>query len=260
MIMIHPKIITFMVEEVGFSILTVDEQINFCEDVKNIVSTSNDSVLQVKPFITQFQVDTVSAREVNHQKQASEYTELINSSDSVRDNALIAFRNYLSACSYKNNAEWQLAANRLLALYRSHGWSFHSKGNTIETNRINSLNEAINNNPENKSALTTIDGAEWWNEVVITNDQFKQNIEKRDAQRVNSLDIDSVEVYKKMRASYFNLIKVIEGLFLISPDNELLLQWITQINQKIVNYQSVARSRQTRKINSKEQVAPEKEN
>lgn len=242
-----------MVTKITFSIMPIDEQINYCEEVANTLSPLNAVNPSITPVVDKFTADTRKAREVNHKKRGSEYTELVDNSESARDEALIAYRTYLEACSHRSDDNIRLAANKLLAIYRSHGWSFHSFGTKAESNRINSMNDELTTITDNATALQTISATEWWNEVITKNGQYHTNLMTRQQQMAGVPDTISAEAYTQMRSSYYQLVQVVEAISIMTPDVKID-EWMKTVNQFADSYLTVARSRKTRQETIKKEA------
>jgi len=234
-----------MINKVSFSLMSVDEQINYCEEVGNTLSPLSEVAPAVTPLADKFVADTKEARDVNHKKRGSEYTELVDNSESARDEALIAYRTYLEACSHRSVDIKRLAANKLLEIYRSHGWSFHIRGAKAESNRINSMNDEVTTIAENAAALQTIDATEWWNDVITKDKEYHTNLMLRQQQMGSIPDAVSASAYAKMRSSYHQLVQVIEAISIMTPDPKID-EWMKTVNQFADSYMMVARSRKTR--------------
>lgn len=177
-------------------------------------------------------------------QRESEFTPLLTNADNDRDEAFIAFRNFVNACSRRKNGDVATAASLLTELIRKHGWTLYGFANPQESAALNLLFKDLDQ-PKAAEAVQRIGAESWYadlKEAQVAYETLYQNKVSTEAQ----------ENYPQLRNAKFKLgrhaqllTECIGTLYEAEPTPELA-KAIDQINQVITDVMTPVRARQTR--------------
>ncbi|MGQ1891180.1 DUF6261 family protein [Thermophagus sp. OGC60D27] len=180
------------------------------------------------------------------------YTEEKAQRDSERDEAFLAFRGYVEACTHRPDASVTEPAEEILEVIRKYGWSSWSEGyqkqSALHTNMIEELKQ------EHAEQMNAIGAASPWFE------ELEQAQAAFSAVKISSVSntpdcVTLSETRKPLEQSLRNFYAIVD-LLAQSEENETLNQLIRDLNQLITETMAIARAAQTRRDKEQEEVEP----
>lgn len=179
-----------------------------------------------------------------------EMTRLISEADEVRDAAFLALRDYIKANSNKPDKKVKTAANKLLEVVRKVGFSLHREGDTVETALLHSLFAELDK-PDCTKALNAVNAVDWYASLKEAQAGFEKVNDKK-VQDESGKEIPLVGENKKVISKYLiPLLGYLEVKAELS-DNEFKVT-ADQCDEVIEGVITIARARNTRRINSTEE-------
>ena len=177
---------------------------------------------------------------------------LLAAKDLLRDNAFLAFRSYLEACSYRADEGWHDAANTLMDMIRKYSWSAQMEGYKAETSILNSIvDECEQKYPE----LITLLKAEDWLANLKTHQAAFAEVHNQVLTTSNSSDPNQVDTRPELMVAVRKLLNMVDIQSDNNSDNSELSALLNAVNQLIAEVMTTARAAQTRRENSKGKAA-----
>ena len=242
-----------MIKSVNFSLFSSKNLLTFAQRVLRIfnsIASENEVInslfVKVKAaydnFSSAFERDTKSA-----------YTEILDSKDTIRDEAFLALRCYLEACSHRAAEGWNEAANKILDIIRKHGWSTQLLSYKTETASIDNILNETNNKCSKEVIL--LSASEWFSELATTQADFEGV--RDDSVTDTSDDGPTIkETRPTLQQTLRDLMNMTDLLYKSSGEEAMLIS-INALNELITLTMSTARASATRSENQKAEDVPE---
>lgn len=180
------------------------------------------------------------------------YTEEKALRDSERDEAFLAFRGYVEACTHRRDASVSEPAEEILEVIRKYGWSSWNLGYQKQTAlHANMIEELKQEHAEQMDAIGAT--TPWFEELEQAQEAFT-------AVKISSVSnipdrVTLTETRKPLEQALRNFYAMVD-LIAQSEENETLNQLIRDLNQLITETMAIARAAQTRRGKEEEEVEP----
>lgn len=178
----------------------------------------------------------------------SDITALLLKKDEQRDDAFVAFRDFVKASQKRANPAIQKAAGNIAELIKSHGWTLYRLGYTEQSAKAAAL---IQNLEKEKygEALKTLGAESWFEAVVETQNSFEEVYhQKLEDSAENKLPSGLKEKRDNVSNRLIFLSESLRYLDLLRPDkykNDL-----QKLNEAIAAVMTTAKARRTRQENN----------
>lgn len=239
-----------MIKSISFSKLSNNLLYTFIKRMLAMFSSfkATDSIQKVyidkvKEFFDHFALAFENDR-------STPYTEIKAQKDSERDDAFIAFRSYIEACSYRKKDGWNDMAGDILAVIRKHGWSLWNLGYKAQTASASALYSEIRNSYMDQ--INSLMAEEWLKEAEDSQQTFEQ-VHKESIDNTNDgpTVTSTRPALEKSVRSLLQITAMVADTNPSESDNNL----INNINELIIETMTVAKAANTRDKNT---VATEK--
>jgi len=180
---------------------------------------------------------------------SSEYTNLLSNQDEVRDNLYTGFRDYCISFCNNYDASKEEAGIYLNHIFHERGFSMQTYGYASQTSSMIVLFNDLDK-PKASAAIATVDGTEWYNKLKEEQDKFEQLYKEK-------VDNESVKQTPQIKAVKKRLSNLLNALLTyVDQKSEFNSEKFNPVADKldeiITDIVSIARARQTRKVNSSE--------
>ena len=239
-----------MIVKMNFGKLRLSEFLSYCGELLAFLKGADKENLQLDTAVSTLDQKYELAIEVANRTRSSQYTVLLKDKDHRRDDSFLALRKYLEACMHRKDATIALNADKLLRIFRSHGWSLQSKGRAEQSAKMVSLIKELNL-AENTALITSLTATDWYQDMVDDQAAYLQLQEDRTLEEASQTDYDTLEVYKELRISCEQIIEGIEVLNRMMPDPkyDAMENFINDCTQR---YLTAVKARITKSENAKE--------
>jgi len=169
---------------------------------------------------------------------ADPFTTMVNDADRQRDLRFLAFKNYVEACSYRKDGDWQISATQIKLTIEKYGNDLYRFSLPEESAALNNLIAELEQEPL-KTAVNTIEAHTWLAEIKQAQAVFDDLIQRQFNRDV--IDDKSVQESRKP------LVKSVRSLLrMVELQQELnacdaLNALVSKINALISTSQSGAR-------------------
>ncbi|TAJ13602.1 hypothetical protein DMA11_08570 [Marinilabiliaceae bacterium JC017] len=181
---------------------------------------------------------------------SSPYTERKANKDNKRDNAFIAFRTYIEACSYHDFENWIEYAEDILAVIQKHGWTAYKLGYKKETAALTNLVSEIRNKHE--VALNALSADIWLDELEAANEAFEAV--KKESVTNTTTEATISETRPELEQAMRSLFTMTDLLYQANPTDGLK-KLITDLNELISQTMATAKAAATRRRNQETEAA-----
>jgi len=233
-----------MIKSINYSILNSDQLYTLVQRLLNLYNGISEPDEALVPFVakTKQRFNAFSkAFEVNHKDP---FTPIKAQKDSERDEAFVAFRNFIEACSHRRNPDVAQMAEKILAIINRYGWSLWRNGYKTETARIDNLVMELEEN--HAEILATINAKEWLDELEAANADFKEVAMKSILQAEDDPTLTETRV--PLESALRSLLSITELLNESDTTHEME-KLVKLLNEAITPIMAAARAAQTRRQN-----------
>ncbi|MGQ1909323.1 DUF6261 family protein [Marinifilum sp. RC60d5] len=231
-----------------YSLLRTNELLGYCKEIKVFLASLDLEALPIKDSAEKLSVKLEAALAASNRKRASEYTEWLNEKDQRRDDSFLAFRNLMSAFTYRKDESLVAAAEKIILIIKGHGWSLQRGGKKVQSAKMASLIKELSSE-ENQALLTSLSANDWYADMVTDNTAYDEMLEEKSNLSSNETVYDMSTVYQDLQTACEELFEAVEVLNRISP-NEIYTQIATFSNDCTQRYLAAARTRKTKNENS----------
>ncbi|WP_146192217.1 DUF6261 family protein [Marinilabilia rubra] len=233
-----------MIKSINYSILTVEQLYTLTQSLLNICNGMPEPHEVLTPFVAKAKKHFnafSNAFEVNHKNP---YTPLKAQKDSERDEAFVAFRNFVEACSHRRNPEVAQAAVKIMGIINRYGWTLWRSGYKTETAKIDNLVADLEAN--HIEELSVMGARDWLDELEAANADFKEVAMKSILQAEDDPTLTETRV--PLESALRSLLSITE-LLNESEQTAEMKELIESLNEAITPAMATARAAQTRQQN-----------
>lgn len=181
----------------------------------------------------------------------SDFTPMMLEKDKARDDAYVALRDYLAACSRRQDPTVVAAANLLVNIFRNRGWTLYNLGYTQESAALKLLFNDLET-PEATAALKTLNAEGWYNDVKTTQSAFEEVFNQKITAEARA-DYPQLHQAKNRLAQHLIILMSCIGVLEEQQaDNRTIINLVEQLNQITASVMATARARRTRNENNQE--------
>lgn len=186
----------------------------------------------------------------------SEHSEILKALDLLRDDAFRAIRDAILACSRRLNETYRLNAQKLLKIFKSHGWSLWKENYQEESAKMNSLLLELRGE-EAKAAIAAISLTEWFEELEKSEDDFEDAFQNKASNDLRKEYIAVAKIRPDLIKNTNDLLEQINLDAKYSPKPGNYTELVKTINNILEEASILAKSAKTRKTNDIDEVAGE---
>lgn len=231
----------------SFYLLSAEESLTVSTKIKEIVMenlSADEFCAKLLPLIISTNAKLSKAIGRN---TSQSFTLKLSVVDDEQDVAFIGFRDYVKAFTNNPDPAKQEAANKLLDVIKTIGWSIWNEGYVNESALLKVLFAELDKE-ENITAMTTINVTDWYNHLKTKHAAFEAVGQQKIAAEAEK-DTPLTSSTKKELAKYINpLLGYIE--LLADMEDGVYTLAANKLDEAITEVMTIARSRQTRKNNA----------
>ena len=179
----------------------------------------------------------------------SEYSGLLKSLDTLRDNAFKAIRDSILGASNRLNETFQLHAKKLKEIFKRHGWSLWRENYQAETSKLNSLFGDLDEEGAGAS-LAKIGLVDWYNELKDAQANFEDAFQNKASGDLRKLYVTMQEIRPDLIKITNELLDQIDSLAKYGDNPEEYTELVSTINSILSETALLAKTRNTRKSNN----------
>ncbi len=235
-------------KEFNFSIFSSDELYTLSD---RTVQCMNDSGLE-DPFndkVTECLVsNNADLSKAIGRNLKSELTPEILSADEKRDKCFVGMRDYVYAFRNSTNQSKAEAANRLSAKIENQGWTLYRLSLPKQTASMNALFAELDK-PESQADIATLAATDWYADAKNSQTNF-ESVYQTKVNKESEVNIPLMkESTRYIRFFLKGLYSYIEVNTELTPATYKVIS--DKLDKIITDVSTIARARQTRKINQK---------
>lgn len=239
-----------MIGSINFSLLTNEVLATFAQRSLSVYGDEAALDPAVAIFFTKAGACLKQYQKVFKRVDTKPYTEYKARIDSERDEAFIAFRNYVEACSHRDFDDWMRRAEVLLKVINRHGWSAWSEGYQKQSAIMTSLISELKG--QHQETLERIEAVEWLDELVQKQEAFEQAEREGVSNVIASTTIS--ETRPPLEEALRSLFSMTD-LLCQATSSEDLAKIIAGLNNLISQTMATARATTTRQRNQEAKAA-----
>lgn len=175
----------------------------------------------------------------------SEHAEILRNLDELRDDAFRAIRDALLACSRRLNDNFRLHAQKLIKLFKTHGWALWRENYQSESSKMSSLIGELKGAGA-QASLTELGLNDWLNELIKAQDDFEKAFQDKASDDIKKDFIALKEIRPELIKNTYELLDRINLDAKYGDDTEAIKPLIKTLNNIIDETTSLAKSRITR--------------
>lgn len=238
-----------MIESINYSLLSNPSLYTLAQRCLAFYLETGTSLAGLKIFTDKVDTHMKVFGKSFERKKSSPFTALKAQKDSERDEAFIAFRNFVEACTHRPKAEWQQPATEVLNTIKRYGWSAWNVGYQKETAILHNLIDDLRTH--HSVSLEALTATEWLDELETAQQTFEA-IKKESVSQTTDLPT-LTETRPKLEEAMRSLLSMTELLNQAAP-NELLGQLIVHLNALISQTMATAKAAATRRKNQESET------
>jgi hypothetical protein len=183
----------------------------------------------------------------------SRYTLQLLEKDAKRDNAFLAFRDFIKTCMRDTEDNFRDMGNQTMEVIKRHGYTMYSLPYVENTDALKRLIKELKK-PSNMEMITAMGATRYFHNMENAASEFEKL-------RKEKVDEESELNYKQIRQAYYalstNLKKLVYFLDLLDEAgfNPELPEIMSSIEMEITDAMAISKGRGTRKDNKKETAA-----
>jgi hypothetical protein len=233
-----------MIEAVNYRKLSLNEKINFANEVIPVVDPTLGELPEYKVLVAQVkdQRDTLmkSSEGLSHPEVTAE----VNEGDSLRDGGLGGIKSNATRSLHRSDPKWVAAGTIILQAFHDFGDDMAHMPMAKETAAVDKFLIEVDHNAELKAAITTIHSDAWLQDVRDGQQIVKSAIVKRDDSIAADTLPPAYDAAKPLGVSIDKLFRFINLKLEIEPKPELVAL-ANRINTIIERYKKLIKLRQT---------------
>jgi len=190
-----------------------------------------------------------------HKTLALELTPEVLEADEKRDRKFKAFRAFVEANVYSDDAEISRHAEYLWRIIRRHGASLWSEGLTKESELLNAILNDLKNDGKAEEAIAAIGATAYLNELETAQANFEKLYLDRAKEAAGKIDFKVKETRASLTNNLQALLLNIEVAAALNVEEEMknkILALIGEVNEVITSIMSNARARIAREKEKEE--------
>ncbi len=182
----------------------------------------------------------------------STMVKLVESKDDVRDARFIGFRDYCKALASDDDPAVASAAKLLVHILKELGWTLYQEGDATESSLLHTLFEKLGKAPES-TYVTAIDATSRLASLKAAQLDFETTI-------TTKVDAKTKQEYPKIRKCRHLIARYLGGMLdyidlMAEIEGGVYKTAVGKIDEIITEFETIARSRQTRKETEKTKAA-----
>jgi hypothetical protein len=240
-----------MVNELHASLLSPTELSTTATRMHGLVASANLNEPFVQNLNNTVESDNTDLETALGRYRFSDFTPMMLEKDKVRDDAYIALRDYVTACSRRQDPVVVAAANILVNIFRNRGWTLYNLGYTQESTTLKLLFNDLET-PEATAALKTLNAEGWYNDVKTTQAAFEEVFNQKITAEARENYPQLHQAKNRLAQHLTTLMSCIGVLEEQQPDNQKITELVEQLNQVTTGVMTTARARRTRNENNQE--------
>ena len=143
-------------------------------NILKAIATEKLEVLGLHTYLASAQERLPNINLALDKNMKNPYTDLLDEQDELRDRAIDSLKYYLLHCINEPNAEMVAAAQRIIEILRTHGWSMQNEGYDEQSKQERSFIVEIEQRNNLMDDVTTIKALDIFNRVKSSQLDFEQ--------------------------------------------------------------------------------------
>ena len=238
-------------KNIAYSLLPLDGYYTFSQRFLELLKAASSGTLDLAAVISPLGSVFLKFESAYKKERKSEYTAKLAKADEVRDNAYLALRHYLVACSYASVDGYSAAANTLLSIFKRLGWSMQKAGYQTESSRLGNLIAELQQEG-NAALLTTLEATAWLERMMTAADAFEAMYQQKLTAEAADDTTSAYRLRKVLQQQIEMSLSWMEVQQQFNKSDELSTL-IGQVNELIANTMTTARANATRKSSVEEE-------
>ena len=233
-------------EKLAYSLLPLDGYYTFSQRLLELLKAANSETLVLTAIITPLETVFRDFEASYKKERKSGFTTKLAEADEARDNAYLALRHYLEACTYATSIDgYSVAGAALLNIFKRLGWSMQNASYQTESSRLGNLIAELQKE-ENTALLTAVEATPWLERLMTAADAFETVYQ----QKLAAESADDAPAAYQLRKELQNQIELSLSWLEVQQQfnkSDELSTLIGQVNELITNTMTTARANATRK-------------
>ena len=209
-----------MIGNLSFHSLRRNEHYTFGTRVLGILQGYDLEALQLKPINGRISASVMELDEALVKANTKLLTKTVGGADKNRDNGFLAIRYVLVGYSKRLNPQWNEAANLLLEVIRSYGWSLHLENNATETSLLENMISDFETKPKLKAAVELLGLGDMLAELKQSQADFEGTVQARTEEKASISEVKTIDACAKVRKSCELLFQYINMTQELNPNDD----------------------------------------
>lgn len=180
----------------------------------------------------------------------TEHKNILKKLDKLRDNAFRALRDVIEGCARRLNDDFNLHANKLKAIFETHGWTLYDDPYAVESSKLNSLIKDLET-ADSQASLQILGYIAWFNELKEAQLNFEDAFQNKANDDSKKDFVASTEVRPNIIENLDELLVQVKTEAKYSETPENYKELVDSLNVIIEESVNPARARKTRNDNNK---------
>lgn len=216
-----------MIETLDFSVLSNELLFTLSQRSLKYYNDSDLSHASLQPYVQNTEDHFHQFRIAYEKETSSPHLVLMARKDDARDEAFIAFRNYVEACTHRHSDNWKQAAITILQVINRYGWNAWNSSCREETIIFNQF---INELKEKHTwAISAINAADWLTELITAQQEYEAICQKYPAN--HNQDTPTIKASRLPLVESIRALFEITGLLNQAVHSDGLQKLITSLNE-----------------------------
>ena len=236
-----------MIEIMPFYQLRADESFTLADRLLTILQNHASEASTIQPLIEKL-LAAKQLLDASLVKSSTKLqTEKVLEWDKLRDDAFIAFRDYIQVCNRRVKDDWKAPSQLILNTIKNYGWQLYKENYSVESSKIKNLVSELETNADLVAALATLNGSEWKDELKNAQAGFDAAVEERTAANSKITLSQTKAACKEIETACQSIFKYLEVMNEIAPQEEVTTL-IEQINVVIREFTNVINIRTGKRV------------
>jgi len=221
-----------MLKRISFHRLKIEELISLSESIIKIIKNFELDKLQLTQFFNELKKAHQDLEKKNEHYEQSAISENMQFADDNRDNAFVAFRDYIKACNSRLKTDWEAPSQKLLNIIHETGWSLQTEKHKNQTEHLSKLIQKIEHSIEYKDAISHLKANEWFSELLMSHITFERLADEHLTDKLEEISDEVKRSVNNLRKAVIELNKYLETLYSMTGNGDIK-QIIKEMNVEI---------------------------
>ncbi len=243
-----------MIKRIAFYLLNNNELNTFAKRVVTLIKKhAKINVGTIAKIIILLETANEKLTNTLNTSFKTEHKDILKKLDKLRDNAFRALRDVIEGCTRRLNEDFNLHANKLKAIFETHGWTLYDDPYAVESSKLNSLIKDLET-ADSQASLQSLGYLDWFNELKGAQSNFEEAFQNKANDDSKKDFVATAEIRPEIIENLDELLRHIKTEAKHSENPEDYTEITNSINTIIEESFNPARARKTRRGNSGEEI------